>query len=390
MLYKAMLKIDAVLRKRLYRPSVEHAGSTAVVGLITPRDILVANTGDSRAVLCRAGRAVAMSEDHKPDTPSERRRIQRAGLMVANGRVNGELAVSRALGDYEYKGRSDLEAEAQAVTAAPDVRSLPRHPSDEFLVLACDGIWDVMSSEEGVGFAREACRSKGGVPKGVRQGPGQAGQQAQKGVALPAGTAAATPAAAPLARAASCMLDHCLELGSRDNMTLAIVQLGVGGRAPGQAAPGAGPSKAAPSRDSTSSSASDMDGGLRQGKGRPIAPSPLTLQDQGTGAAGPAAGASRGGSSAPRASARPRQRNGLPPRRAAARPRTQFGGGGSAASRYRAAAAARMGGTADGGGIAGQEPTWSFTPDGNQQHQHQRAGAAAFGREAESRLTRGR
>ena len=99
-LYKSFLRMDALLRKRTAGTADERSGATAVVALITPTDILVANAGDSRCVLGRAGRAVEMSEDHKPVNASERKRISRAGGSVALGRVNGELAVSRAIGDY--------------------------------------------------------------------------------------------------------------------------------------------------------------------------------------------------------------------------------------------------------------------------------------------------
>jgi serine/threonine protein phosphatase PrpC len=99
-LYKAFIRLDALLRKRTAGTAEERSGATAVVALVTPTDILVANAGDSRCVLGRASRAVEMSEDHKPTNLAERKRIARAGGAVALGRVNGELAVSRAMGDY--------------------------------------------------------------------------------------------------------------------------------------------------------------------------------------------------------------------------------------------------------------------------------------------------
>ena len=80
-----------------------YAGCTATVVLITSTDIICANAGDSRTVLCKSGTAVELSQDHKPDDPSERSRIYKAGGFVEDGRVNGMLALSRALGDFEYK-----------------------------------------------------------------------------------------------------------------------------------------------------------------------------------------------------------------------------------------------------------------------------------------------
>lgn len=80
------------------------AGATATVILVTRTEIYCANAGDSRTVIAKAGNAREMSEDHKPDNAGEIARIQRAGGFVEDGRVNGMLALSRALGDFEYKG----------------------------------------------------------------------------------------------------------------------------------------------------------------------------------------------------------------------------------------------------------------------------------------------
>ena len=84
-----------------------YAGCTATVILVTSTEIICANAGDSRTVMSKAGgRAVDMSQDHKPDDEKERNRIYRAGGFVEEGRVNGMLALSRALGDFEYKGNA--------------------------------------------------------------------------------------------------------------------------------------------------------------------------------------------------------------------------------------------------------------------------------------------
>ncbi len=79
------------------------AGCTACVALITKTEIICANSGDSRCVIASKGKAKDLSIDHKPDLPSEKRRVQRAGGFVEEGRVNGIIAVSRAIGDWEYK-----------------------------------------------------------------------------------------------------------------------------------------------------------------------------------------------------------------------------------------------------------------------------------------------
>ena len=75
-------------------------GTTACVVFVTNTHIFCANSGDSRAVLCQKGNAIALSEDHKPNNPGEKARIQKAGHFVNEERVDGELALSRALGDH--------------------------------------------------------------------------------------------------------------------------------------------------------------------------------------------------------------------------------------------------------------------------------------------------
>lgn len=138
------------------------AGCTAVVALIADGQLIVANAGDSRCVLCRSGEASALSRDHKPTDPDELARIAAAGGFVAEGRVNGSLNLSRALGDMEYKNRRDLPAAAQAVTAQPEILSTHIHEGDEFIILACDGIWDVMTNQQAVDFVRDRLRQ--GMP----------------------------------------------------------------------------------------------------------------------------------------------------------------------------------------------------------------------------------
>lgn len=79
------------------------AGCTCCVAIITKNEVYVANAGDTRCVIASKGKAKDLSIDHKPDLPSEKRRIQRAGGFVEEGRVNGIIAISRAIGDWEYK-----------------------------------------------------------------------------------------------------------------------------------------------------------------------------------------------------------------------------------------------------------------------------------------------
>lgn len=136
------------------------SGCTAVAALIVPqegsegRKIYVANAGDSRSVLGLAGTAKAMSFDHKPGNPEEHSRILNAGGFVEFDRVNGNLALSRAIGDFEFKQNGALPAEKQIVTADPQVISHDWTGEEEFLVLACDGIWDCLSNQQVVDLVR--------------------------------------------------------------------------------------------------------------------------------------------------------------------------------------------------------------------------------------------
>ncbi|XP_045491017.1 probable protein phosphatase 2C 58 isoform X2 [Colias croceus] len=126
------------------------SGCTAVVALLKGNELYVANAGDSRCIICREGKAIDMSIDHKPEDAPELERITKAGGKVSNeGRINGGLNLSRAIGDHSYKQNKDLDATEQMITALPDVKTLTIEPEkDQFMVLACDGIWNFMSSQD--------------------------------------------------------------------------------------------------------------------------------------------------------------------------------------------------------------------------------------------------
>jgi len=132
------------------------SGCTAVTAIITPDNfVYVGNAGDSRAVISTEGNANPMSNDHKPVNKEESSRITKAGGFVEFGRVNGNLALSRAIGDFEFKQNPNLSPEDQIVTAFPDVKKEQITSETEFLVLACDGIWDCLSSQQVVNFIRK-------------------------------------------------------------------------------------------------------------------------------------------------------------------------------------------------------------------------------------------
>ncbi|OAA68057.1 protein phosphatase [Niveomyces insectorum RCEF 264] len=153
----------AILNDPKYEEEV--SGCTACVGLITDDKIYLANAGDSRSVLGVKGRAKPLSFDHKPQNDAEKARITAAGGFVDFGRVNGNLALSRAIGDFEFKKSAELSPEQQIVTAFPDVTVHDLGDNDEFLVVACDGIWDCQSSQAVVEFVRRGIAAKQDLDK---------------------------------------------------------------------------------------------------------------------------------------------------------------------------------------------------------------------------------
>jgi len=117
-------------------------GCTAVSCVIDFKDkvIICANSGDSRLVVSESGKAVRLSEDHKPALPSEEKRIHAAGGTIVNGRVNGNLNLTRSLGDHEYKQNKSLTPAEQIITCVPDIKTHPIAETTDFIILGCDGI----------------------------------------------------------------------------------------------------------------------------------------------------------------------------------------------------------------------------------------------------------
>ncbi|KAH0687704.1 hypothetical protein KY290_019307 [Solanum tuberosum] len=179
----------------------ETVGSTAVVAVICSSHIIVANCGDSRAVLYRGKEAVALSIDHKPSREDEYARIEASGGKVIqwNGhRVFGVLAMSRSIGDRYLK---------PWIIPEPEVMFVPRAREDECLVLASDGLWDVMTNEEACEVARRRIllwHKKNGTN------------------ALPERGQGVDPAAQAAAEYLSSM---ALQKGSKDNISVIVVDL---------------------------------------------------------------------------------------------------------------------------------------------------------------------
>ncbi|KZT40809.1 protein phosphatase 2C [Sistotremastrum suecicum HHB10207 ss-3] len=126
--------------------SPTHSTSNTPRSASPVRVLYTANAGDARAVLCRAGKAVRLTYDHKGADRQEAKRIQDAGGFVLNNRVNGVLAVTRSLGDSSMK---------EFVVGSPYTTETVLGDTDEFLILACDGLWDVASDQKACDLIRD-------------------------------------------------------------------------------------------------------------------------------------------------------------------------------------------------------------------------------------------
>lgn len=124
-----------------------YTGCTATCCLIDEKKAYFVNAGDSRIIICKNGVAYAMTVDHKPDLDEERNRIYKADGWVADGRVKGNLNLSRSLGDLEYKQNKNLSQEDQMITANPECTSCPINDVD-FIFLGCDGVYDCLTNQE--------------------------------------------------------------------------------------------------------------------------------------------------------------------------------------------------------------------------------------------------
>jgi serine/threonine protein phosphatase PrpC len=187
--------------KRVGRPSTKapkvKAGCTACVVLMTNNTLYVANAGDARCLLSRGRKAVQITTDHKPEMASEKKRIEAAGGFVnEEGRVLGVLNVSRAIGDLEFKDKTKLNDKKQIISAYPDIFKREIKPSDEFLVIGCDGVYEFFSNQELIEFV---------------------GKKLEKGIQV-------SKICSELLDMI-CAIDEESELGSYDNMTCIIIVL---------------------------------------------------------------------------------------------------------------------------------------------------------------------
>jgi serine/threonine protein phosphatase PrpC/Leucine-rich repeat (LRR) protein len=128
-------------------PAARHCGTTALALLVTPTAYHVANLGDTRAVLSRGGKAQRLSHDHKP--ADEEERIRKLGGFVigkTTQRVNGMLGVPRSIGDFFVK---------PFVSEEPFVDTVARQADDDFILLACDGVWDELDDQRVIDICKK-------------------------------------------------------------------------------------------------------------------------------------------------------------------------------------------------------------------------------------------
>lgn len=148
------IKLEHEIKGRTAR-----GGTTAVAVWIRHGRLFCAHVGDSRAVLSRGGKAVPITADHKPDAKPERMRIEKAGGVVLNNRVLGVLGVARSFADFGFKNKVGAKPSEQMVTIVPDIAVHQLSDGVDFVVLATDGIWDVMSNQEVVDFVAEQVKA---------------------------------------------------------------------------------------------------------------------------------------------------------------------------------------------------------------------------------------
>jgi len=215
-----------------------YQGSTCTICICHPQGLLTANVGDSRAVLSRRGHAIDLTKDHKPDDPAELKRIKKMGGTVkwygfldpegnpveGTGvyRVNGGLAVARSLGDSH---------ERPFVSGEADLRLFSRdEEGDQFVILASDGVWDVLSSSEAVEFVHAILEGQVGA---LRSGRHFSAAQRQAEIKVSDwtqryGNDRGLIRAAMLSRKrkmARYLTEEALRRGSADNITVIVMWL---------------------------------------------------------------------------------------------------------------------------------------------------------------------
>jgi len=240
----ALLQTDREFLNKFPKSSLDD-GSTVVFAVIELHSsrLIVANAGDSRGVISRSGVAEALSDDHKPDRPDERARVEAHGGMVQQASLFGKfmgpyrvytrvrtggLAVSRGLGDGLLK-QNDL------VIAEPEIREIHLAPGDEFMVLATDGVWDVFSNQQVVDFVRRhynpsatstssSSSSSSSLPSADTTPASSSSASASSTSPSPSASASSTPSQQKdPAQVADLLVREAIQRGSLDNVTAIVI-----------------------------------------------------------------------------------------------------------------------------------------------------------------------
>ena len=122
-------------------------GSTANINLVYNNTLVNANVGDSLSFLFKNGTALLLNNEHKTSMKSESDRIIKSGSFIHNNRINGKLNLTRAVGDFMFKDQR-LRQHDQAVTVYPEINTFQLDKSCEFLISACDGVWDCVEPQK--------------------------------------------------------------------------------------------------------------------------------------------------------------------------------------------------------------------------------------------------
>jgi len=238
---QGFMTVDSELQGHLAQKGLKEEGSTVIGALVVKEasgfySIKLLNCGDSRGVLVRGPEedegtetevpvklpqhleryrdmeaflaggaswlpmwpAIVESIDHKPYHPTEKARIEAAGGRVCGGRrarVDGRLSVSRSLGDFDFKDNHERPVAEQMISCMPDIYDITGVPPGALLILGCDGLWDVMTSEKAASFVRERLQRDPEVDLGD---------------------------------VAAALVRKCIKKGSCDNVTVLLAELGDG------------------------------------------------------------------------------------------------------------------------------------------------------------------
>jgi serine/threonine protein phosphatase PrpC len=187
----AFLAVDheflTIVSEKYERTKRLMADGTTVTAILLKGDTLYCcNLGDSECVMSKAGRPVVCSKIHTPASPKEKARAEANGVMIKLNRLAGTLGVPRGIGDAEFK---DLEKKGPAAsTAKPSIKEFELDSNVEFVILACDGLWDVMRPEQATKFVSRRLKEN-----------------------------------LPLKEVTEQLVNHSIDLGSMDNVSAIVV-----------------------------------------------------------------------------------------------------------------------------------------------------------------------